>query len=124
MKYVVYLLPIMWVIMQIQQTEMTASMIDTRQMVVASNLPTGGLFCIRHCRRLRSHCWKGVKFYTADELTVTIVVVPMSLVAVTQEVQHVMLQDGSNCISVHIWGYHSCLVQVSGFKGVWRRAVW
>jgi hypothetical protein len=102
---------------------MTASMIGTRQMVVASNLPTGGLSCIRHCRRLRSHCWKGIEFYTVAEMTVTVVVVPMSVVAVTQQVQHVMLQDDSNCISVHILGYHSCLVQGSGLNGVWRRAV-
>jgi hypothetical protein len=84
MKYTVYLLPMIWAILQTQQTEMTDSMTGTRQMIVACNLPAGGHSCIRHCRRLRSQSWKGIEIYTADELIVTVAAVPVLIVAVTQ----------------------------------------
>jgi hypothetical protein len=63
---------------------MIDSMIDTRQMAVASNLPRRWLSCIRHRRRLRSQCRKGIEYYTADEMTVTVAAAPVLVVAVTQ----------------------------------------
>jgi hypothetical protein len=84
MKYMVYILSIMWVILQVENIAMTDSMIGTRQMVAVSNLPRGALSCIRHRRRLRSRCSKGNQFDTADDLTVTVAVVPVSVVALTQ----------------------------------------
>jgi hypothetical protein len=47
-----------WWYCRYKHTEMADSMIGTRQMVVASNLPRRGFACIRHRRRLRSQCWK------------------------------------------------------------------